>query len=80
MAICRVARAILQDENSILTISARLCGAYGIEKVYVGNPCVVNREGAVRRIELTMMNKELRQFKESCDLLDKTFNDLEFGQ
>ena len=78
MAICRVARAILQDENSILTVSARLCGAYGMEKVYVGNPCVVNKNGAVRRVELTLMNKELKQFKESCELLDKTFTELEF--
>lgn len=78
MAICRVARAILQDENSILTISARLCGAYGLDKVYVGNPCVVNKDGAVRRIELTLMNNEMKKFKESCELLDETFSGLEF--
>lgn len=78
MAICRVCRAILQDENSILTISARLCGAYGLGKVYVGNPCVVNKDGAVRRIELTLMNNEMKKFKESCQLLDETFNGLEF--
>lgn len=78
MAICRVARAILQDENSILTISARLCGAYGLDKVYVGNPCVVNKDGAVRRIELTLMNNEMKKFKESCTLLDETFGGLEF--
>lgn len=78
MAICRVARAILQDENSILTISARLCGAYGLDKVYVGNPCVVNKDGAVRRMELTLMNNEMKKFKESCELLDETFSGLEF--
>ena len=78
MAICRVARAILQNENSILTISARLCGAYGLDKVYVGNPCVVNKDGAVRRIELTLMNNEMKKFKESCELLDETFSGLEF--
>ena len=78
MAICRVARAILQDENSILTVSARLCGAYGLDKVYVGNPCVVNKDGAVRRIELTLMNNEMKKFKESCGMLDETFSGLEF--
>lgn len=78
MAICRVCRAILQDENSILTISARLCGAYGLDKVYVGNPCVVNKDGAVRRIELTLMNNEMKKFKESCALLEETFSGLEF--
>ena len=78
MAICRVCRAILQDENSILTVSARLCGAYGLNKVYAGSPCVVNKDGAVRRIELTLMNNELKKFKESCEMLDETFSGLEF--
>ena len=78
MAICRVARAILQDENSILTVSARLCGAYGLDKVYAGSPCVVNKDGAVRRIELTLMNNEMKKFKESCRMLDETFSGLEF--
>jgi L-lactate dehydrogenase len=78
MAICRVARAILQDENSILTVSARLCGAYGLDKVYIGNPCIVNKDGAVRQIELTMMNNEMKKFKESCELLNETFKQLSF--
>ncbi|MCR5653415.1 MAG: L-lactate dehydrogenase [Ruminococcus sp.] len=78
MAICRVARAILQDENSILTVSARMCGAYGLEKVYAGNPCVVNKDGACRQIELTLMNNEMKKFKESCHMLDETFSGLEF--
>lgn len=78
MAICRVCRAILQDENSILTVSSRLDGAYGMDKVYVGSPCIVNKDGARRRIELTLMNNEMKKFKESCELLDKTFSELEF--
>ena len=78
MAICRVARAILQNESSILTVNARLCGAYGMDKVYVGSPCIVNKDGATRRVELTLMNNELKKFKESCQLLDETFAGLEF--
>lgn len=78
MAICRVARAILQDENSILTVSSRLDGAYGLDKVYVGNPCVVNKDGAVRRIELSLMNNEMKKFNESCEVLDETFKGLNF--
>ena len=78
MAICRVARAILQDENSILTVSARLDGSYGMDKVYVGNPCVIGRNGATRRIELTLKNTELKKLKESCDMLDETFHGLNF--
>ncbi|MCH5299205.1 MAG: L-lactate dehydrogenase [Ruminococcus sp.] len=80
MAICRVARAILQDENSILTVSSRLDGAYGLDKVYAGTPCIVNKHGADRRIELTLINNELKKFKESCELLDETFKSLSFEE
>ena len=81
MAICRVARAILQDENSILTVSARMENTYGKlvpHKVYVGNPCIINRDGAVRQIDLSLDIREMKKFGESCALLDKTFCELEF--
>jgi malate/lactate dehydrogenase len=55
-------------------------GAYGLDKVYAGSPCIVNKDGAVRRIELTLMNNEMKKLKESCALLDETFNGLEFDK
>ena len=45
MAMTRITRAILGDENSVLTVSAMLRGEYGQNRVYVGVPCVVNRNG-----------------------------------
>ena len=81
MAICRVARAILQDENSILTVSARMECTYGKlipSKVYVGNPCIINKSGAVKMIDLSLDIREMKKLSESCELLDKTFDDLEF--
>lgn len=81
IAICRVVRAILQNENSILTVSARIEKTYGNlipSKVYVGNPCIINKDGAVRQIDLSLDIREMRKLSESCELLDKTFNELEF--
>ncbi len=78
MAICRVARAVLQDENSILTVSSDLRGAYGFSGVYAGTPCVVNRRGVKRIIELNLVPDEMDKLRESCTLLDKTFKDLKF--
>lgn len=78
MAICRVARAILQDENSILTISSKMNGSYGLYDVYVGNPCIINRQGATRIVELTMTAQEIGQLKNSCKILDETFAGLKF--
>ena len=81
MAICRVARAILQNENSILTVSTRLEDTYGKlvpPKVYVGNPCIINKNGAVRKFDLSLDIREMKKLSESCHLLDKTFLDLKF--
>lgn len=81
MAICRVARAILQDESSILTVSARMECTYGKlipSKVYVGNPCIVNKDGAVRMIDLSLDIREMKKLSESCVMLDETFNELNF--
>lgn len=78
MAICRVARAILQNENSILTISSKMNGSYGLQNVYVGNPCIINRQGATRTVELTLTSQETEQLKNSCKILDETFSGLQF--
>lgn len=78
MAICRIVRAILQDENSILTITSKMGEAYGLGDVYVGNPCIINSKGADRIIELTMTDSEIKKFRDSCKLLDDTFNSLSF--
>lgn len=78
MAICRVARAILQNENSILTISSKMNGSYGLQNVYVGNPCIINRQGATRTVELTLTSQETEQLKNSCKILDETFSGLRF--
>lgn len=81
MAICRVTRAILQDENSILTVSAQMDDTYGNlipGSVYVGNPCIINKCGATRKVDLSLDVREMKKLSESCEMLDKTFNELEF--
>ena len=49
----RVARAVLENENSVLTVSVRLRGEYGGKKdVFLGNPAIIGSEGAKRMLEL----------------------------
>ncbi len=40
MSLLRVTKAILNDENSVLTVSAYLEGQYGQKDVYIGVPAV----------------------------------------
>lgn len=78
MAICKLARAILQDENSILTISADLTGEYGCHDVYVGSPWIINKNGADRIIELSLTDEELEKLHKSCNILKSTIDNLTF--
>ncbi|MBQ4569925.1 MAG: L-lactate dehydrogenase [Ruminococcus sp.] len=76
MAITRIVRAILSDEHSVLTVSARLTGEYGIENVYMGNPCIIGRNGVDRQIELSLTAAELQKLHHSCKVLDESYSKL----
>ena len=77
MAMVRIARAVLSDENSVLTVSARLWGEYGQRGVYAGVPCVVNRNGVDRVLELGLTEEEREKFSESCGILEESYQGLE---
>ena len=73
MAITRIVKAILGDENSVLTVSAKLCGEYGCKNVFAGVPCIIGRNGVKEVIELSLTDEELDSFRNSVDILDKSF-------
>ncbi len=79
MAICRIVRAIFHNENSVFTTSVRLRGEYGLKKeVFIGNPCIINSNGANRILELKLTDDELEKFRRSYEILDENFCSIEF--
>lgn len=54
MAMARITKAIFGNEYSVLTVSAHLQGEYGENGIYIGIPCVVNRMGIQRIVELPL--------------------------
>ena len=76
MAITRIVRAILSDEQSVLTVSSCLNGEYKRKDTFVGTPCIVGRNGVERTIELSLTQEELAAFHKSCDILDENFESL----
>ncbi|MDR1548482.1 MAG: L-lactate dehydrogenase [Hungatella sp.] len=73
MALTRITRAILGDENSVFTVSAMLRGEYGQSEVYAGVPCIINKNGIQRIISLSLTEEEMKQFHNSCDTLRESF-------
>lgn len=76
MALVRIVRAVLFDENSVLTVSARLWGEYGQKDVYVGVPCIVNHNGVDRLLELNLSPEEQEKFDASCTVLRESYEGL----
>ncbi len=77
VAIVRIAKALLSDENSVLTVSVRLRGEYGGKKdVFIGNPCIISSGGAKRLLELKLTEEELEKLNKSCEVLNQNFRSL----
>lgn len=77
MSMVRIARAVLGNENAVLTVSARLRGEYGRRGVYAGVPCIVNRNGIDRVLELNLTEEEQQRFDASCNILEESYQGLE---
>ena len=44
-SLANITRAILEDENVIIAVGAKLTGQYGLKDIYFGTPCVINANG-----------------------------------
>ena len=65
-------KAILNDENSVLTVSAYLEGQYGQKDVYIGVPAVLNRGGVREILEVELSEEEELKFDHSVQVLKET--------
>ncbi|MYL61748.1 L-lactate dehydrogenase [Bacillus hwajinpoensis] len=69
MGLVRLTRAIIRNENSILTVSTLLEGEYGLDDLYIGVPAIVNNNGIREIIELDLDQTELDQLHHSAKTL-----------
>ena len=72
MALERITSAILRDENSVLTVSLRADGQYGLEGVCLSLPAIVNGNGVHRVIDASLPQEEREALQRSADVLKKT--------
>lgn len=76
MALTRLTRAMFGNENSVLTVSAKMRGEYGAKDVFVGVPCIVNRNGIQRVLELNLTDSEKALFNASCATLNESYQSI----
>lgn len=77
MSLVRICRAVLGNENSVLTVSAMLRGEYGRRGLYAGAPCIVNANGVDRVLELSLTEEEGERFQASCQVLEESYEGME---
>ena len=71
LALVRITTAILRNENSVLTVSTRMSGQYGIDGVCLSVPTILNREGVDRVLSPNLAEAELEALRSSADAIRK---------
>lgn len=69
MALDRLVKAIINNENAILTVSTYLENQYGQNDVYIGVPAIINRHGVRELIELNLNEYEQEKLDNSCKII-----------
>ena len=76
MVMVRITNAILDDENSILTVSA-----YDeVEQLYIGMPSIVGKEGVKEVLQLNLTEEEKEKFRKSAQVIRNGISGLDVEQ
>lgn len=75
VALARITRAILNDENAIFPLSVYLDDMYGQKDVYIGAPAVVNAQGVQQVIEIPLTDSEQDRMNASASELKQILTD-----
>ena len=76
MVLARLSRAILNDENSIFTVSAYLNGEYSHEGLYIGVPALINRSGVRKILEIPLDDDEKQKFAASAQVITEMLDEI----
>ncbi len=64
-SLANITRAILNDQNTIIAVGAKLTGQYGLEGIYFGTPCVINSKGIAKILEYPVSDNEKKALDDS---------------
>ena len=69
VALSRIVKAIVDNENAILTISTYLNNQYNQNDVYIGVPAIINSNGVREIVELSLKQTEQQKLDNSCNII-----------
>lgn len=69
LAISRIVRAILYNENHVFPLSVNLQGEYGLKDITLSVPAVVGRSGIKQVLDVKLTESELLGLKNSAEII-----------
>ena len=69
LALVKITRSILRNENSILPVSTLIANYYGISDVCISIPSIVNIKGVEQYLKIDLSTQEQELFKHSANTL-----------
>lgn len=69
MALNRLIKAVINDENAILTVSTYQNNEYGQEGMYIGVPAIINKNGVKEILQLKLNQEDQEKFNHSCEIM-----------
>lgn len=79
VVIARLVRTILSDQRSVLPVSTRSDGAYGLDDVCLSIPCVVGIEGVEDHVTPALSDEELAGLRASAETLKQSREGLQIA-
>lgn len=65
----QIIKAVLQDENKVIPVSAMLNGEYGEKDIFAGVPAVLNSQGVKELVEYHLADNEMIELKKSTEVI-----------
>ena len=70
MALSKIVKSVLDNDNSILTVSTYLKdGQYGQDDIFIGVPAIINSNGVRELLKLELNDEEQEKLDNSCRII-----------
>ena len=77
LGLTKIIKAILNNENEILTVSTYLDGEYNQKEIYIGVPAIINHQGVKEILQLNLADDEKAKLDNSCNVLRNMLKEIE---
>jgi len=78
-ALARIVRAILRDENAVLTVSSLMPQSMELGELFLSLPAVINRDGVARVLSIPLSSSERRALEASATILKQHISILDLA-